>query len=193
MYSTLLSVALFSTLAIRGALADFNVDTPTVVACQDVQLKWDSDGSKSYDVAIVPADEPCGTVLVDLGDHTINHITWKNVTLKPDTTVMISVLSDNDEGWSGHVTVKAGNDTSCLGTTVASSAAAVSTQKTTLVANAASAVTSASSAPSAPKTSDGAEAVGAAAAGLGNGAMSVGFSMGAVALSAFAGIAALAF
>ena len=31
MYSTLVSVALFSALAIQGALADFTVDTPEIV------------------------------------------------------------------------------------------------------------------------------------------------------------------
>ena len=41
---------------------------------------------------------------VDLGDHNLTHITWHNVTVKPGTDVMISILdSGSDEGWSGKV------------------------------------------------------------------------------------------
>ncbi len=63
MYSTLLSVALFSTLAIQGALADFAVNTVDLVQCEPVQLTWDNTGSKSYNVALVSSANPCDDVL----------------------------------------------------------------------------------------------------------------------------------
>ncbi|EIW57596.1 uncharacterized protein TRAVEDRAFT_126304 [Trametes versicolor FP-101664 SS1] len=128
MYSTLVSVALFSALAIQGALADFTVNTPEIVQCVPTKLTWDSTGAKSYNVIIVPNDDPCNGVVADLGDHTINHITF-TPTLKAGDEVMVSVLdSDENEGWSGKVTVQAGNDTSCIAG-ASSSVASSSTAK----------------------------------------------------------------
>ncbi|KAI0833526.1 hypothetical protein BC628DRAFT_1308047 [Trametes gibbosa] len=178
MYSTLVSVALFSALAIQGALAEFTVNTPEIVQCEPVKLSWDSTGAKSYNVIIVPNDDPCNGVLADLGDHTVNHITW-TPDLKEGAVVMVSVLDSNeDEGWSGAVIVKQGNDTSCLpgaASSAASASAASATAKssasassavsgTTLVVNPAAgpSVTTAPSAPSSP----GATAVGAANQGV---------------------------
>ncbi|KAI0635970.1 hypothetical protein C8Q77DRAFT_1051646 [Trametes polyzona] len=114
MYSTLISVALFSALAIQGARADFTVNTPEITQCEPVKLTWDNTGAQSYNVIIVPNSDPCNGVLADLGDHTVNHITW-TPQLKEGEVVMVSVLDSNDqEGWSGAVTVKKGNDTSCI-------------------------------------------------------------------------------
>ena len=84
MYSTLLSVALFSSLAIQGALADFTVNTPEItqvrpsspvteghpphapishIQCQPVQLTWASTGAKTYNVALVSSANPCDDVM----------------------------------------------------------------------------------------------------------------------------------
>ncbi|KAI0367803.1 hypothetical protein BV20DRAFT_949403 [Pilatotrama ljubarskyi] len=140
MYSTLVSVALFSALAIQGALADFTVVTPEITQCEPVHLSWDDTGAKSYNVIIVPNDDPCNEVLADLGDHTINHITF-TPTLKEGAVVMVSVLDSNDqEGWSGAITVKKGSDTSCLPGATSSSAAS-STASSSSVAALASAGT----------------------------------------------------
>ncbi|KAH9846677.1 hypothetical protein C2E23DRAFT_569073 [Lenzites betulinus] len=107
MYSTFISVALFAAVAIQGALADFTVDTPQITECEPVKLTWDSTGAKSYNVIIVPSDDPCNGVLADLGDHTVNHITW-NATLAAGTSVMVSVLdAEDNEGWSGNVSTTA--------------------------------------------------------------------------------------
>lgn len=179
MYSTLVSVALFSALAIQGALADFTVNTPEIVQCEPTKLTWDSTGAQSYNVIIVPNSDPCNGVLADLGDHTVNHITF-TPTLKEGEQVMVSILDSNDdEGWSGVVTVQKGNDTSCIAgasssvasssTAKASSSAALSALAgTTLVVNPAAAPTSngVSSAPAAPSSSSAATAVGAANAGV---------------------------
>ncbi|KAI0719321.1 hypothetical protein C8T65DRAFT_636324 [Cerioporus squamosus] len=202
MYSTLLSVALFSTLAIQGALADFTVNTVEITQCEPVQLTWADTGSKSYNVALVSSANPCDDVIAEYGDHTTNHITVTPA-IAAGQKVMVSVLGDDDEGWSGEITVKEGKDTSCLpkSSSASSSAAASSTSAvasasgTTLVVNPAAAPTSASSAPAAPSSSDGATVVGAAGAGaLGNGAFaSVQFSASTLALSAIAAVAALAF
>ncbi|KAI9061311.1 hypothetical protein FKP32DRAFT_1604952 [Trametes sanguinea] len=124
MYPTLVSVALFSALAIQGALADFTVVTPPeFVQCEPIQLTWDNTNAKSYNVIIVPSDDPCNEVVQDYGDHTTPHITI-TPTFKEGSQVMISVLDSNDqEGWSGSITVKKGNDTSCLPAASTSSSA----------------------------------------------------------------------
>ncbi|CDO70646.1 hypothetical protein BN946_scf184756.g12 [Trametes cinnabarina] len=210
MYHTLLSVALFSALAIQGALADFTVDTPAeLVQCEPIQLTWDNTNAKSYNVIIVPSDDPCNEVLQDYGDHTTPHITI-TPTFKEGAQVMISVLDSNDqEGWSGSITVKKGNDTSCLASASSSAATSSSASSspsvvadaltgsssgTTLVVNPAAAPTG-YSAP--PAGSSGAQAVGAANQGVlggSNGALaSVKLSASALVITAFGAVAALAF
>ncbi|KAM5532616.1 hypothetical protein V8D89_013742 [Ganoderma adspersum] len=200
MYSTLVSVALFSALAIQGALADFTVETPTITQCGSVQLKWDSTGAKSYNVAIVPAANPCDEILADLGDHTVNHITW-TANIPAGEQVMLSILdSDDNEAWSGAITVQKSDVTSCLASSsssvssgsVSASASASASSGTTLVVNPAAGP---SSAPAAPSSSSGATAVGAANSGVlgSNGAFSVRFSAPSVALGAIVAAVALAF
>ncbi|KAI0775171.1 hypothetical protein BD413DRAFT_603146 [Trametes elegans] len=203
MYSTLLSVALFSALAVQGALAEFTVNTPEVKQCESVHLTWDDTGAESYNVIIVPDSDPCNSVLVDLGDHDMNHISWNNVTLDVGTKLMVSVLDAKDEeGWSGVVAVKAGNNTACLPNASSSAPASSSTKAssaaasgTTLVVNPAVAPTGASSAPAAPTTS-GASAVGAANEGIlgnNNGALSSVKISGSALLLTLGAVAAVAF
>ncbi|KAI0671782.1 hypothetical protein C8Q78DRAFT_1078551 [Trametes maxima] len=211
MYSTLVSVALFSALAIQGALAEFTVETPEIIQCEPVHLKWDDTGAKSYNVLIVPNDDPCNGIEADLGDHTVNHITWNQPNLKEGSVVMVSVATDDDEGWSGAVTVKKGTDTSCIAgasssavsssssasaSSSSSGASALAVAGTTLVINPAAAPTSShSSVPAAPSSS-GATAVGAANEGIlgnNNGAFaSVKFSASALFVTVFGAVAAVA-
>ncbi|KAI0649073.1 hypothetical protein C8Q79DRAFT_1007640 [Trametes meyenii] len=210
MYSTLVSVALFSALAIQGALAEFTVETPEITQCEPVHLKWDDTGAKSYNVIIVPNDDPCNGIEADLGDHSVNHITWNAPNLKEGSVVMVSVATDDDEGWSGAITVKKGNDTSCIAgassSAVSSSSASASASSsgasalvvagTTLVVNPAAAPTSShSSVPAAPSSS-GATAVGAANEGIlgnNNGAFaSVKFSASALFVTVLGAVAAVA-
>ncbi|KAH9903067.1 hypothetical protein C8Q73DRAFT_34199 [Cubamyces lactineus] len=216
MYSTLVSVALFSALAIQGALADFTVVTPSeITQCDSVQLKWDSTGAKTYDVAFVSPEDPCGTTIQDFGDdHTVNHITVKPA-VAAGTKVMISVIdSDGQEGWSGEITVKAGNDTSCLPGAASSAAASTKASSTAATETATSAATSGTtltvpdgainpeadptgtSANSVPSGNGGATAVGAANQGIlgdTNGAFaSVKFSASALLVTVLGAVAAVA-
>ncbi|KAI0707322.1 hypothetical protein C8Q76DRAFT_748789 [Earliella scabrosa] len=205
MYSTLVSVALFSALAIQGALAEFTVSTPAEIStCGSVKLSWEKvEGIKNFNVAIVSTENPCEDIIADLGDHKGASMTW-NVTdaLKPGDKVMISVLADDaDEGWSGSVTVKDGcpKSSSSASSVAPSSSAAPSSAKpdgTTLVVNPAAAPTAPGTAPAAPESTDAAEAVGAANAGIlgdSNGAFaSVQLSASTLVLSAVAAVAALA-
>ncbi|KAI0331867.1 hypothetical protein GY45DRAFT_1247927 [Cubamyces sp. BRFM 1775] len=215
MYSTLVSVALFSALAIQGALADFTVVTPSeMTQCDSIQLQWDSTGAKTYDVAFVDPSDPCGTTLQDFGDdHTTNHITVKPA-VTAGTKVMISVIdSDGQEGWSGEITVKAGNDTSCV-PGAASSAASTKASSTAASETATSGATSGTtltvpgaavnpeadptgtSATSVPSGNGGATAVGAANEGIlggSNGALaSVKFSASALFVTVLGAVAAVA-
>ncbi|KAI0749817.1 hypothetical protein C8Q80DRAFT_1164112 [Daedaleopsis nitida] len=194
MYSTLVSVALFSALAIQGALADFTVSTPQeITTCGSLKLKWDAvDNAKSYNVALVSSTDPCDTVIAELGDHKGTSMTWNATGLKVGQSLMVSVLADDiDEGWSNAVKVTEGD---CAKTTTTASVSATSTATagTTLVVNPAAGPSSAPAAPS----DDGAQAVGAANSGVlggSNGALSsVHFSASTLALSAVAAVAALA-
>ncbi|EMD34035.1 hypothetical protein CERSUDRAFT_117545 [Gelatoporia subvermispora B] len=137
MFASLVSVALFSTLAIQGARADFSVDTPTLVQCQSVQVKWDSTNSAPYNLIVVPAAEPCGDVLADLGDHNGTSMHW-TVNLAAGTQVMFSLQDAvDDEAWSGGMTVQPSNDSSCL--SAASSSAAASSSSAPAASSAAAA------------------------------------------------------
>ena len=88
MYSTLVSVALFSALAIQGALAEFTVSTPAeistvslslplralhtrsstltpaILQCGSVKLSWEKvEGIKNFNVAIVSTENPCEDIM----------------------------------------------------------------------------------------------------------------------------------
>ena len=88
MYSTLVSVALFSALAIQGALAEFTVSTPAeistvslslplralhtrssaltpgIIQCGSVKLSWEKvEGIKNFNVAIVSTENPCEDIM----------------------------------------------------------------------------------------------------------------------------------
>ncbi|GJE88686.1 hypothetical protein PsYK624_047690 [Phanerochaete sordida] len=123
MFTTLVSAAaLLSALAIRGASAQdaFAIDTPVMTQCQDVHVTW-SGGKAPFNLIVVPSDAPCDQVLVDLGDHQGQSITW-NVGIAAGTQVMLSLQDANeDEAWSGIITVGGNDDSSCLA--AASSAA----------------------------------------------------------------------
>jgi hypothetical protein len=130
MFPTLVTLALFAIIAIQGALADFTVATPQITQCKPVQLTWDQTKGP-YNLLVVPGDDPCDEPLADLGDHDENHMTWTNK-LPAGTKVMLSVLDANeDEGWSGEITVGESTDDSCLPGKSSGSIAASST--TTLV------------------------------------------------------------
>ncbi|OBZ72532.1 hypothetical protein A0H81_07604 [Grifola frondosa] len=159
MFTTLVSAALFSTLAIQG--------------CQNAQITWDNTNAASYNLIVVPSADPCNSVIADLGDHTTTHITWK-VQLAAGTDVMLSLEDSNgDEAWSGAITVEGSNDTSCLPGAKSSEAAASTTassashtSSTTAASAHCSPSSDATTTAASTSTSSGAVAVGAANAGI---------------------------
>ncbi|KAI0783660.1 hypothetical protein C8Q75DRAFT_810718 [Abortiporus biennis] len=184
MYTTLFSVALFSSLAIRSVVADtIKVPNVELVQCKAAQLSW-SGGNPPYDVVIVPPEHPCedDKIISDLGgEHPVPNLEW-NVAVKAGVEVVFSVVDrDGNEGWSGSMTVGASNDTSCLqALTVAnstSSATSSGVAPTTTLVVAPSTHSPVSTTSSSSGSDDGAAtAVGAANAGvdpgIGNGALS---------------------
>jgi hypothetical protein len=113
MYSTLLTVALFIAPLIQGALADFAINSPNLVQCKSSKISW-APTTGPYNLIVVPADQPCGDALVEIGDFdgTITH--WV-AALPAGKQVVLSLVDANDnEAWSNTITVGASSDTSCL-------------------------------------------------------------------------------
>ncbi|KAG2072808.1 hypothetical protein BDR04DRAFT_1095981 [Suillus decipiens] len=116
MFATLFSVTLFVALAIQGVFADFTVDTPSLTQCGNAQITWTA-SSPPYNLLVVPADDPCDEALVDLGQLSGLSYQW-NVALAAGTAVVLFIEdSQENEAWSGTMTVGASNDSSCLTST----------------------------------------------------------------------------
>jgi hypothetical protein len=114
MFSTLFTTTLLFALFALRARADFFVATTGLTQCKPATLTWDKTNGP-YNVIIVLASNPCGDAIVDLGDHDDNTVSLDNVKIPAGETVMISVLNrDDDEGWSGAITVQSSDDSSCL-------------------------------------------------------------------------------
>ncbi|KZT07790.1 uncharacterized protein LAESUDRAFT_650651 [Laetiporus sulphureus 93-53] len=110
MFTTLVSAALLS-LAIRGARADFAINTPTFTECQPANISWSNTGAAPYSLIVVPANDPCGDEVADLGDFYGTSTSWK-VALAAGEDVMLSVMdASGDEAWSGSVShpIRAGS------------------------------------------------------------------------------------
>ncbi|KLO12749.1 hypothetical protein SCHPADRAFT_853446 [Schizopora paradoxa] len=176
MFSTLLSATfIFAAAAIQGVSADFAISTPSLVQCETAHVSW-AKAAAPYNLAVVHSNDPCGDVLLDLGDHNGTTMSWV-VNLPVGTQVMFSLLDNgDDEAWSGNMTVTAGNNTSCLSgssatTDVVSATLATGTTDVAAATGAASGTTLVvDNVPSATTGADGvATPVGAANAGeLGN-------------------------
>ncbi|GLB40311.1 hypothetical protein LshimejAT787_0801820 [Lyophyllum shimeji] len=109
MFSTLFTLALLA----APALADFAVSTPTLTQCKDAKISWETTKGP-YNIIAVPAENPCGDALADLGDHDGTSITWK-AALPAGVKVQLSVEDANgDEAWSGIITVQNSDDASCV-------------------------------------------------------------------------------
>jgi len=134
MFATLLQATLIFFFA-ATALAqtnDFAVNTPELFQCQDVKISW-QEATRPYDVAIMAASDQCGEPIVELGEQNATVLSWK-VNQAAGSKLIISILDHNDnEAWSGEMTVQPSNDTSCLKTT-SSSTSTKSGARTTLVA-----------------------------------------------------------
>lgn len=142
MFATLFSVTLFVALAIQGVFADLTIDTPSLTQCGSVLLSWTA-SSPPYNLLVAPADDLCGEALVDLGQQTGLSYQW-NVALAAGTAIVLFIEdSQENEAWSGTVTVAASSDSSCLTSTTSShNASAVSGTLLTSPAAAAESTTS---------------------------------------------------
>jgi hypothetical protein len=189
MFTTLITSVLFLALALTGVQADFSIDTPELTQCQPAHVTWDAT-SGPYDLIVVPESDPCGSVLVDLGDHSGTSMTW-TVNIAAGTQAVFSLMdATGDEAWSGVMTVQGSNDGSCLNASPSAQNSTPSAQssgsRTTLYVG-----KQTSSAPPSGSPS----IVGAANAGdiPNSGPRSVGrFSHAAFALTALAAVAAFA-
>jgi hypothetical protein len=123
MFSTLLTVALFVAPAIQGVFADFAINSPKLVQCQSSQISW-APTKGPYNLIVVPASDPCGDALVNVGDFTTTDISW-TTTIPAGTVVQLSLLdADDNEAWSNNITIGASSDTSCLPAASADAASA---------------------------------------------------------------------
>lgn len=114
MFSTLFTTTFLITIFALRARADFFVATVNLTQCQPASLSWDLT-MKPYDVIIVPASNPCSDAVVEFGDVYINKLDWSQVNITAGSTVMIFVLDgNNQEAWSGAITVQPSDDSSCL-------------------------------------------------------------------------------
>ncbi|KAI6042600.1 hypothetical protein EDC04DRAFT_2659098 [Pisolithus marmoratus] len=112
MFAALFSFTLFLALC-RSVLADFTIDTPQLVQCQEAQITW-TQSNPPYNLIVVSADDVCGDALESLGDFTTLETTWL-VNLASGTQVVLSLEDASGyEAWSGTITIGASNDASCL-------------------------------------------------------------------------------
>ncbi|KAJ3777152.1 hypothetical protein EV361DRAFT_867578 [Lentinula raphanica] len=214
MFTTLVTVTLFAVAAINGAAADTtpDVETPSnVTTCAPTNISW-TPTTGPYDAIIVASDDPCGDALVDFGVQDGTSVSW-TPNIAPGTQVVISVVDGNDEeSWSGTITIQQGSDISCVpadalaaasssaaaasssavaSSSVASDSASVAVTGTTLVVTGAASTASVSSA-SASSSAGPLGAVGqdGPLEASSNGAMTLATAPIMV-LSAFAGILVL--
>jgi len=205
MYTTIFTVALL----FAPALADFAISTPTLVQCQEAKITWEkADGP--YNLIVVPAADPCGDAIADLGDHAGTSMTYK-VALPAGEKVLLSMVdAAGDEAWSGEVVIGKSDDSSCVpkallaaasSSAVVSSTAAVSSSSSVVADRTSLVIPPASTtASSAASSSGSAIAIGAANAGTNpfggsdsNGAPALSVGAPLIVLSVIAGAFVLAF
>ncbi|KAI0777044.1 hypothetical protein BC629DRAFT_629799 [Irpex lacteus] len=203
MFTTLISLALVSTVALRGVLAEFSVSSPAINEGESFHLTW-SGQEGEVNAIIVDAAQPCDSLLVDLGDHSNGALTWPGThNLTAGTKVQISLEdSKGEEAWSSVITVGKGNATVSASSSASASASAsavpsgsssveAESATTLVIAATASPVGAASSTASGSSDDTPANAIGAVNQGLLSGAPALHkLSAPAVALTAL--VAALA-
>lgn len=135
MFARLASLAVVA-LAI-GARADVVVSTPgSITQCQPVTFQISGSSTGPFYAFFVDGTNPCGDALDELDNISGSSFTW-TPKVAPGTSIMVALESeDGTEGWSGAVTVGAG-DSSCLSgaSSAAATTPATTASPTTLVAN----------------------------------------------------------
>lgn len=105
-----------------GARADLVISTPaSITQCQPVTFQISGSSTGPYYAFFVDSSNPCGDALAEVDNIAGPSFTW-TPNLPAGSSIMVALESeDGTEGWSGAVTIGAG-DSSCL-TGAASSAA----------------------------------------------------------------------
>lgn len=143
MFATFITVALFAAASISN-VAGYTISTPQMTQCQDATITVD--GAKgSWNLIAVPASDVCeGNILADIGDHSGNSVTWKVAVPAGTKLVLTTIDGDEQEAWSGEITVGPSDDTSCIpaellpSASASSSSVASSTEATSSSASASS-------------------------------------------------------
>ncbi|KAK0223261.1 hypothetical protein IW262DRAFT_812762 [Armillaria fumosa] len=114
MFPTLFTLALV--LVFNGVVADFTVWAPSTVAqCEEFSFAWDSTAFP-IDAALVNPQDPCGDFLQDYGSNNWGNSLNVTAAVAAGTSIQISLVDSNDnEAWSGVITVTGSSDASCLG------------------------------------------------------------------------------
>jgi len=111
MFSTLITVALFVSLAIQGTFAGFAINTPKLVECTPAEISW-APGDGSYTIEIVSASDPCGDALQTIPGLTSTTYQYTSH-LKAGTQVVLFIADTaGNEAWSGAITIGA-NSSAC--------------------------------------------------------------------------------
>ncbi|KAF8807049.1 hypothetical protein BYT27DRAFT_7190763 [Phlegmacium glaucopus] len=141
MFSTLITVALFVSLAIQGASAGFAINTPNIVQCEPVKVSWAS-ASPPYNIEVVSATDPCGPALDTIWGLTATLFDYSGKVAAGTEVVLYISDSAGNEAWSGNITVGASSNKTCI---PGASSIAIPSTPTTPVINATPAGSSPSS------------------------------------------------
>jgi hypothetical protein len=116
MFSTLITAALFVSLAIQRASASFAINTPNPQG-SSMNISW-APATPPYTIEIVPADDPCGEALETIPGLTTTKMTYTSK-LASGTRVVLYIFDNaTNDAWSGQITIGANsNCTSCAAST----------------------------------------------------------------------------
>lgn len=136
------AIASLAVLALAlGVRADLVIDTPdSITQCSPVTFQISGSTPGPYYAFVVNSGDPCGNALAEIDNISGNSFTW-TPTVPAGTSIAIAIESEDGstEGWSGAVTIGAG-DSGCL-TGSSSAPASSSTPATTTTHSTAHAVT----------------------------------------------------
>jgi len=119
-----------------GVRADLVVSTPaSITQCSSVTFQISGSSTGPFYAFVVDSTNPCGDALAEIDNISGTSFTW-TPNVPSGTSVMIALEADDGtEGWSGAVTIGAG-DSSCLtGASSSSSSAASSSSSSSHAAS----------------------------------------------------------